>query len=314
MNGDLTILIYHRVLAKADPLLPGAPAQRSFMRHMQLVKRCYRVQPLASAVTLLRQGRLPPRSLAITFDDGYADNAEIALPVLRALDLPATFFIATAYIDGGRMWNDALLDYVRQQANGGARLLDCCFAGLSTLPIATLAQQRHALTRLLAQLKYLPFQQRETLAQRLGPPQGKPPMMNAQQLRVLREAGMELGAHTHRHPILARLDDAAAYAEIARSVAVLTDLLDRPVTLFAYPNGKPDQDFDARHVAMLPALGLQAAVSTEPGVATGATDVYRLPRFTPWQTDRPRFLLSLMRERLHARSVCRSHRDHSGMR
>lgn len=301
MNGDLTILIYHRVLAAADALLPGAPDQRTFARHMQLVKRCYRVLPLASAVSLLRQGGLPPRSLAITFDDGYADNAEVALPVLRALDLPATFFIATGYIDGGRMWNDAVLDYVRQQAQQRSRQLDCRFAGLGILPMATLAQQRHVLDSLLAWLKYLPCQQREALATSLAPPMAQPPMMNAQQLRSLRDAGMTLGAHTHRHPILARLDDGAACAEIARSVAVLTDLLGRPVTLFAYPNGKPGRDFDARHVAMLPALGLQAAVTTVAGVAGCTADAYRLPRFTPWQTDRPRFLLSLMRKRRRAR-------------
>ena len=62
----------------------------------------------------LQQGRLPPRALAITFDDGYADNRTVAAPLLERHGLPCTFFVATGFLDGGRMWNDTLIETVRR--------------------------------------------------------------------------------------------------------------------------------------------------------------------------------------------------------
>ena len=58
------------------------------------------------------RGRAPARALAITFDDGYADNATVAAPILLRLGLPATFFVATGFLDGGRMWNDTVIEAV----------------------------------------------------------------------------------------------------------------------------------------------------------------------------------------------------------
>ena len=73
------------------------------------VRRHFNVIPLIQAVERLQSGVLPARALAITFDDGYANNEQIAAPILKKLGLPATFFIATAYLDGGRMFNDSIV-------------------------------------------------------------------------------------------------------------------------------------------------------------------------------------------------------------
>lgn len=108
---------------------------------------------------------------------------------------------------------------------------------------------------------------------------------------------MEIGAHTASHPILARLPDADALADIARGKAALEVVLQTPVKLFAYPNGKPDLDYDQRHVAMVHALGFEAAFSTVSGAAHAASDPLQLPRYTPWERDRPRFLLRLLANR-----------------
>jgi peptidoglycan/xylan/chitin deacetylase (PgdA/CDA1 family) len=59
-------------------------------------------------------GALPERAAAITFDDGYADNFTRALPLLREQGLPATFFVATGFLDGGRMWNDTISEAIRR--------------------------------------------------------------------------------------------------------------------------------------------------------------------------------------------------------
>ena len=214
MSSDLSILIYHRVLAHADPLLPGAPSQAAFARQMTLVRRWFRVLPLPQALELLEHGRLPARALAITFDDGYADNAELALPVLRSLNLAATFFIASAYLDGGRMWNDDIIEYVRQAPPG---VLDGGIVGLGPLTLRTPAQRRAALQKLLTALKYRPHAERQALAAQMAPPATHQLMMTSNQVQLLHRQGMTIGGHTHTHPILARMDDNAARDEIAHN-------------------------------------------------------------------------------------------------
>jgi peptidoglycan/xylan/chitin deacetylase (PgdA/CDA1 family) len=274
----LSILIYHRVLPQPDPLLPSLPDVRCFDRQMALLKRCFNVLPLSMAVRCLRQQRLPPRAAAITFDDGYADNAEYALPILQRHGLSATFFIASAYLNGGQMWNDDVIAHARRAGLGPAELDD-----------------------LLRQMKYLPFEQRLHAARALAPPHDSTLMLNTLQLQTLAAAGMEIGAHTHRHPILATMPDAEALADIKQGKAALEAITQTAVTLFAYPNGKPGTDYRQCHVDMVNAQGFEAAVSTVAGTAYEGSDLLQLPRFTPWEADRPRFLLRLLAQRRHAR-------------
>jgi peptidoglycan/xylan/chitin deacetylase (PgdA/CDA1 family) len=270
----LSILIYHRVLLQPDALLPGLPDVRRFDAQMALLKRFFSVLPVSLAVKLLQRQALPPRAACITFDDGYADNVDYALPVLQKHELSAAFFIASAYLDGGQMWNDDLIAHARQAGMGPRALGD-----------------------LLQRYKYLPFDERERAARSLAPSRSLPLMMNTDQLRVLASAGMEIGAHTHRHPILANLPDDEALADIAQGQAMLENITQMPVRLFAYPNGKPGQDYGRKHVDMVRALGFDAAFSTVAGAAWEGSNILQLPRFTPWEPDRLRFLLRLMAQR-----------------
>ncbi|WP_163360867.1 polysaccharide deacetylase family protein, partial [Escherichia coli] len=73
----------------------------------------FNVLPLDEAAQRLKDGSLPARAAALSFDDGYADNHDIALPLLQKHGLPCSFFIATGFLDGGRMWNDTLIESIR---------------------------------------------------------------------------------------------------------------------------------------------------------------------------------------------------------
>jgi len=120
-------------------------------------------------------------------------------------------------------------------------------------------------------------------------------MMTSAQLRELRAAGMLIGGHTCSHPILTQIDDVSAREQICGGKQRLESILGEPVTLFAYPNGKPQQDYGARHADMVRAAGFSAAVTTAPGMARWDADTFQLPRFTPWDRTPLRFGLRLAR-------------------
>ena len=264
-GGRLSIVIFHRVLPAPDPLFPDDMDRDRFSRALRLAgspgstccrwtKRCAD-RPKAAC---------PSAPLAITFDDGYADNHDIAMPILRAHGLSATFFIATGFLDGGRMWNDTVVESIRRcsatdagpVAAGAARRWQAG-TGLACRPGGKPSY------KLLDATKYLPIEQRQATADRIASLAGATlpndlMMSFIAGARACLAGGMQIGAHTINHPILARLDDAQAEAEIAGGKAALEALIQQPVTLFAYPNGKPGQDYQARDVSLVRKAGFSS--------------------------------------------------------
>src|SRR5206468_3278604 len=123
-RGRLTVLIFHRVLPEFDPLMPDVHDAHQFDAVCRSLRRWFHVMPLDLAARRLAERSLPARSLAITFDDGYADNLEVALPILLRHGLTATFFVSTGFLDGGRMWNDTVIEAVRRTAHQELDLRD----------------------------------------------------------------------------------------------------------------------------------------------------------------------------------------------
>ncbi len=298
VRGRLSILIFHRVLRAPDPLFPDELDAARFAAVCGWLKAWFNVLPLADGARRLTAGALPSRALAITFDDGYADNHDVALPILQRHGLPATFFVASGFLDGGRMWNDTLIEAVRGCPHPALALAGTEAAALGELPLKTTGDRQQAIARLIGAAKYLPPDERArwvaAVAQRAGAELPDDLMMRSAQVRALHDAGMTVGAHTVTHPILTRLDDAQARAEVADGRRALEDITRAPVTLFAYPNGKPGSDYDERAVQVVRDLGFEAAVSTAWGACRAGQDPYQLPRFTPWDRGRTRFGLRLL--------------------
>ena len=261
---------------------------------MEAVRDCFAPMPLIEACEALDSGRIPPRAVAITFDDGYADNFHVALPVLRRLGLHATFFVASDYLDGGRMWNDSVVEAVRHCPEPE---LDLTNQSLGRYSLKDGPERRAAIQGILGALKYLDPAERsrcaEAIGARLGVSMPRDLMMTSAQVRDLASAGMTVGAHTCSHPILARISDADARREIADSRERLEAIAGSPVQLFAYPNGKPGQDYLRVHVEMVSKLGFRAAVSTAQGAFARGDDRWQIPRFTPWDRAPERFALRL---------------------
>lgn len=301
-RAKLSVLIFHRVLSEADPLFPQEMDARRFSQLCGWLARWFNVMPLDQAVAALKSGSLPARAAVITFDDGYADNYHVALPILQQHGLTATFFIATGFLDGGRMWNDTIIEAVR---NCQLPMLDLSSLGLGRHALGSIADRQAAIPALIQQIKYRPLPERVALTEQLAElAQVTVPddlMMRSSEVKALRLAGMQIGAHTVSHPILARLTDAQAREEIGQSKQFLEQLLGERVSLFAYPNGKPGEDYSPANVEVVRSLGFDAAVSTQWGASGVEDDLFQIRRFTPWDQSGFRFGARLVSNLLSAR-------------
>lgn len=278
-NGKLLILLYHRVLEKTDPLRLYDIEKFTFDWHMQLLSEYFNPLSLSDAIEYMEKGNIPPKSVVVTFDDGYADNCEIALPILKKWGVPATVFVATDYLNGGIMWNDAIIESVRQYKKND---FDLSSIGLGKYSLDN-ARSRYSVTlEILAMVKYFPNDERANAIEYIvNMTQSELPenlMMTTDQLKYLRKSGVDIGGHTCSHPILANISKEQSIQEIVMNKKILEEIVGYKVKLFAYPNGKSTIDYTADHVDIVKSCGYAAAVTTNWGVAKQSTDSYQLPR------------------------------------
>ena len=298
-KGRLSILIFHRVLARRDAIMNWDRDALEFERAIAWLKAWFNILPLDEAIVRLQDRSLPARAAAITFDDGYADNCTVAMPILQSHGLTATFFIATGYLDGGRMWNDTVVEAVRRCRTAS---LDLSAEGLGRYELGSPAAIREAIISILNKVKYRDPRERlktvDYVASVAGGVLPSDLMLTSEQVKMMRRAGMSIGAHTVTHPIIGRLGPDEVRAEIAGSKEFLESLLQERVGLFAYPNGRPTLDYRREDAEAIRSLGFDAAVTTASGVADADSDLMQLPRFTPWDRTRLRFGVRLFRNLL----------------
>jgi peptidoglycan/xylan/chitin deacetylase (PgdA/CDA1 family) len=294
-RGRLTIVMYHRVLDRPDPLAPYTPTAEIFDCHMKTLADGFTVLSLSEAIERLVKRSLPPRAACITFDDGYRDNFTVAGPVMQRYGLPSTVFVATGFLDGGRMWNDSVIEAVRH-APGSS--IDASSLRLGVHSIASDTARSQTIAKLLDQLKYLPFAERlarvNELTSLIGSALPTDLMLSSSEVIAARRANIEIGAHTVNHPILMQIDDAQVRIELAESKAMLESILKEKINLFAYPNGRPNLDYAVRHAQMVKDAGFKMAVSTASGAASANTDLFQLPRYAPWDKLRSRLQVRLL--------------------
>jgi peptidoglycan/xylan/chitin deacetylase (PgdA/CDA1 family) len=160
------------------------------------------------------------------------------------------------------------------------------------MPLDGQETRLRTLALLLAQLKRLgPAAIDAALAdlrERLGDAATPPRLLDWEQLGRLAAGPFRIGAHTHRHYMLSRLDDAEVEHEIATSVRLIEERLGRAVTCFAYPNGEPE-DYDERSIPVLRRLGVRCAFTASPAFARPGTNPYRIPRLSTGDVFLPSF-------------------------
>ncbi|MFK7965002.1 MAG: polysaccharide deacetylase family protein [Burkholderiaceae bacterium] len=289
-RARLTTFIFHRVLDEPDDLLTGEPDRQHFGALLDWISEQYQVLDPVQACERLVASSLPERAAVITFDDGYADNYQNALPLLSERRLKACFFVATGFTAGGAMFNDRVIGAI-----GGTSVSSAHFPWLVGEPLSLEGpvQKRQAVGRVLGAIKARPLDERdqcvEALVTSLGADAKQALMMTEEQIRGLAKAGMTVGGHTRHHPILKAISPEDSVIEIEQGRQDLTDMLGDAPVLFAYPNGAPGRDFDTSHMQIVSKAGYQFAFSTHKGAATSMTDRFAIPRFTPWDRTRGAF-------------------------
>jgi len=258
----VAVLMYHGVCDQAPiPAHINFHVERDvFERQMRALKRRYRVVPLSQVVSTLAQCEPLHKAVALTFDDGYRNNCEFAEPVLKALGLPSTVFVATKYVETGKWmplnslywrWSEGMLS-----ADETADLR------------RTIRDQPSTETRqVLAQLSDPPTKPSQAAEESFE-------MLSWPEIRQMATSGVEFGSHTHSHCNMAVESDELQMEELRISEELLKKNLGRQVTMFAYPYGKLSEASRANVIR----ARYSCALSTEYGVITNRTDRYRLPR------------------------------------
>jgi len=289
-RNSLTILAYHRVLPLPESLL--YPFQSMVMprdlfeQQIAHLKQHYTTLTLAEAVDRLRDRDLPPRAVCVTFDDGYRDNFECALPILRKYGIPATFFVVTGALEGkNRFLWDEVTSRIRQiQDEGTAEALVRepipGWLGEKLRLLGTGVPADKVAERVVADMNRVPPDEREAglaALRRVTPDNAyaDPPVLSWDEVREMRRAGMLIGAHTQTHPFLDELELDAARDEIEGSVRTLEERLGEPISLFSYPRGRFKDDLKP----ILQQLGIEAAVTTDLGRNSPGMNPYELRRF-----------------------------------
>ncbi|MQA87852.1 MAG: polysaccharide deacetylase family protein [Streptosporangiales bacterium] len=302
-RARLTVLTWHNV--DPTPCFPARPGtgRRGLARQLAFCRRYANVLPLEVGVQALREGRpLPPRAVALTFDDGYRDNLAHAVPLLARLGLPATFFLVPGLLSGTAppWWEVATWTVLRARAGS------VTFAGRS-YALRTPVERTGAARRITEVLKRRTARGRRTalaeLADRCAA-QGRPPgaelFLDWESAKDLVRHGFAVGSHSMEHNILALEDAENQRDDLVRSRYELEDRLQVPVDHLAYPNGKPG-DCDEATFAAAASAGYAAGFTTMGGRNIPETPRYELRRFVLNPNRGPAAFALLPRQMLRIR-------------
>jgi peptidoglycan/xylan/chitin deacetylase (PgdA/CDA1 family) len=286
------ILMYHSVMEDPlceDDLLGGIVHSRSvFREQMHLLASRYHPVSLDQVTRFVRgDGELPDRAVVVTFDDGYADNCEIAAPMLNEIGIPATFYVTVECVEQSRLPWPARLRFVFRSTEKG-RWAD---SSGKARPLSSKVEREKAYLiscdeccKLAgsAQKKYVACREDE-LDTRV-PGESGALMMNYDHIRTLVRQGHIVGSHTMTHPNIAHVSLEEASLEMIESKQRLERQLNTAVANFSYPCPALSPHWTEQTAAVSRDAGYKTAVTTDGGVARKGDNPLWLKRVRPTKT------------------------------
>jgi len=285
-QNQLLILMYHGFVRR--PLKVENQCfldEISFRDQMIHLKDSCDLLPLSQAVLRLRNHELCQPTVALTVDDGFQNNYQIAYPILEELGMPATIFPVTGLVDtSDTLWYCRLNDAIGKTDK---RSLDWCGERYDLSDRPEKARSASLIEDSLK--KCPPFEvpdRMQTICRQLEvepncdfEPDSPFGILNQKSIAEMAQSGLiEFGAHTHSHAILSLITPSERRREVERSIAKVETLTGKTCELFAYPNGRA-QDYTEDIIGILRACGIRAAVTTESGNNNEATPLMELRRY-----------------------------------
>jgi len=293
LSNQATVLMFHRVKFGQKTSFDEYIDADEFRLKMKLLKKYFNVISLPSLISSMKANELPPMSVVVTIDDGYEDGYSIITPILDELNIKGAFFIATEGIDRGGLWNDRVSDSIMNTDIKELKL----FKSSQLLKLTTIEEKLTSWRIIHNKCKFLPVDERDNVLDELESTlefeNKMDKFLSENQLQEMHNAGMTIGAHTHRHPILLVESNENAYKDIKKSKDILEKIINSEVKYFAYPNGKFGRDFEHIHKKIVKELGFEAALATDVGIVNSNSDLMSIPRFTPWDKEAASFALRL---------------------
>lgn len=273
------VLVYHRVGEDHDDPQRQVVRRSTLASHLRHLKRALRVVSAAEIVEMVRAREVEHGSVAVTFDDGYADNLHDAAPVAEEAGVPITVFVASGFVLSGRpFWWDLLWEASAGDI-GGTPLAGLLEDGAHRAPgdrAARLERFRALQRRLVA----MPAALRDEAIGPGRPGGSRPRPLTASELTDLASMpGVTLGAHTVEHPSLAQVRVERERWELEQARVELEAVCERTVDLVAYPFGKPG-DAGPRTRDTAEACGYRGGFTTTRAPVTGSSDPLLIPRIT----------------------------------
>jgi peptidoglycan/xylan/chitin deacetylase (PgdA/CDA1 family) len=294
VGGGVAILMYHSVRedASADWDFLGGISHPApvFRGQMELLARHFNPVSLDD-VSLYLRGRkeLGPRSVAVTFDDGYADNYGVARPILDQVGIPAIFYVAVDSIENQTFpWPGQLRHAFLSaravswtDAEGKVRRLEGREERLRAFEAAS---ARCAKLCGEAQKAFLDRAREDLGAEPIAAKER--PMMSWDELRLLVQGGHLVGSHTMTHPNMAHVPETEARAEFSASKRRLDEQIGNPVVHFSYPCPALQPHWADHTVDLSRQAGYETGVTTDGGLVRKGDNSLRLHRIRPTRTVR----------------------------
>lgn len=258
-----TVLLYHRIAEERHDPFGLCVSPTNFAAQLDLLAADYQPVSLGELVARVQAGEATRREVAITFDDGYLDNLEVALPLLQRRGIPATFFISSGQVLSGRVfwWDQLEAAFLRNPKLASPRL---AFHELHDRLVKMPSAERDAALAAILDAR---------ADGRDARPSRRP--LTATEVRAIAsDSRMEIGAHSVNHAMLTALGPDERRAEIRQSRADLEVMAGRPIRAFAYPYGH----FDDATVSEAREQGIEFGCTCVPRRVRRTDDPLRLPR------------------------------------
>jgi len=302
LDRPAVILLYHRVThLKNDPQLLSVTPE-NFYEQVSLLRKKYtllKIEEFSDLIT--RKKKIPRNAVVLTFDDGYADNYQEALPILESLNSQALFYITTSNLDTNKeLWWDELERIFLCDAILPPSIDIAIRDKPYHFPTATVKERFDIYYAIHPLLKYTSIAERNKVISELQQWAGLSTegrsthrLVTIDELQKMNaSAAAVIGAHTINHPALSTLSYEEQLSEICLSKAFLEKMLDKEVEHFSYPFGSK-KDYNRNSIKACKESGFKIVCANYYNQAHSWTDIFQVPRILVRNWDKPAFIQQL---------------------